>query len=146
MGFLPQPGHSFGYRGHAGTWTPVCNAAGCVFCRTFLWLYNKVVVFEILMKLYFDHFFYFNVFWDLNFKYNVARVEVTDREGCDATIYLKNYSLRPKINTILNFKICPTKNINFDPPTKKTNQFSKDSHKKTTNTSFTHHKRQRVFW
>ena len=52
-----QANHTFGYRSHAGTRTPVRNAAGCVFCHTFLWLYNKVVVFEILMKLYFDHFF-----------------------------------------------------------------------------------------
>ena len=33
------------------------------------------------------------MFWYLNLKYNVAHVEVTNRKGCDATIYLRSYSL-----------------------------------------------------
>ena len=33
------------------------------------------------------------MFWYLNLKYNVAHVEVTNRNGCDATIYLRSYSL-----------------------------------------------------
>ena len=28
----------------------------------------------------------------------------------------KPYSLRSKINATIKFKICPTKNANFDPP------------------------------
>ena len=50
---VSQANHSFGYRSHAGTRTLVRNAAECVFCHIFLWLYNKVVVFEILIKIYF---------------------------------------------------------------------------------------------
>ena len=34
-------------------------------------------------------------------------------------VFLLYYSLRPKINAILEFKICPTKIVNFDPPTTK---------------------------
>ena len=60
-------------------------------------------------------------------------------------ISLLMYSLRPKINAILEFKICPTKNVNFDPPTTKDKPISGRFSEKTTNTSFTHHKRQRVF-
>jgi len=56
-------------------------------------------------------------------------------------ISLLMYSLRPKINAILEFKICPTKNINFDPPTTKDKAVSGRFSQKTTNTSFTYHKK-----
>jgi len=54
------------------------------------------------------------------------------------------YSLHPKINTILEFKIYPTKNINFDPPTTEDKPIFRRFSQKTTNTSFIHYKRQMI--
>ena len=51
------------------------------------------------------------------------------------------YSLRLKINTIIEFKLCPTKNTTFDPPTTKDKAISEIFLQKTTNTSSTHHER-----
>ena len=53
------------------------------------------------------------------------------------------YSLRPKINTILDFKIC-LKNVYFDPPTTEDKLIFRRFSQKTTNTSFIHHKRQNI--
>jgi len=57
----------------------------------------------------------------------------------------KYYSLHPKIIATIEFKIYPTKNANFELPTTKDKAISETFSQKTSNTSFTHHKRQVVF-
>ena len=55
------------------------------------------------------------------------------------------YSLSPKIITTIEFKIYLTKEYNFDLPTTKDKIIFEIFSQKTTNTSFAHCKRQRVF-
>ena len=65
----------------------------------------------------------------MNLSFCEKNFKVLTKHGQDKNS-LVIYFLRPKINTILEFKICHTKNVIFDPHTTKDNPISGRFHKR----------------